>query len=1280
MPLLPIGKVPRPRSLRAALSWLSIIVALASSAGPARATPVISAANIPNSAFAPGGVDMATGELILVMRPDLVLAGPMPVMFERYYGSMLSSGGPPAHLGPNWRSNFDFNLSLTPAGAVVTTSEGQQIQFAPVAGGWNLVSPTDHPYRLDLTPTAWRFTDPRRQQVCLFDPGSLRLTGMDDPHGNSLNLVYAGANLAQVNDGSGRSLTFAYDPAGLLIGVSDGTRSVHFAYASGRLASSVDAAGGVTSYAYTGSPALQNLLQSVTEPFGNTPMTWSYDALGRVVGTTDALLNSSSFAWDLPGGNRWTDPLGHSWNYTHDAQGRLTSALDPAGGTTSLTYDALGRPSSSTRPLGDVTSFTYDAVSGQLASLTRGDGTVFDFGYTGHIVLGATLYELAHTGYPGGATESFGRDAFGNLTDWTDRGGFHWTATYNSRGEPLTMTNAAGGSTTLSYDPKGNLISSTDNAGHPTSFEYDVLNRLTRVTLGDGSHRQFAYNNIDQIVTLTDEAGKVWSLAYDPNGRLGTATNPLLEHEGFLYDSRDRLIQTTDPIGGTRSCAYDPAGRLSSTTDRTGIVTQYQYDVLGRLIHVNDPAGGSRTLTYDGNGRLPAMQDALGHTTSFQYDALDRVIHLTDPAGAAIDYAYDPMGRPLSANGPLGHSLSTSYDARGLATSFHNATSETDFTRTPLGQIAQVSDPNHNPWPSIFDQDGRMTSSSDPLARTSSYAYDAAGRLTHATLPLGSADVAFDAAGRPASLSFSGGTVLNFSWNDANRMTGATGVSLGYDAAGRVTSSNGLTFTRDAEGRITGESYGPGKLVSYAYDARGLLASMTDWLGGITTFAHDTTGALISVVRPNGTHASYQYDGAGRLADLLERGPSPVNAQLAHIAITRDPLGQPVSIGRTQPILPGVWASQTTNFSYDAASQLDQGTFDARGRMTSQGGRTFQWDGASRLTSFGDVSGPPVSFTWDALGSPLTRTQAGVSEQYLWNYAMGLPTLDVASQGGVAKTYYVHMPSGLLLYSIEAAGGARTYFSFDERGNTEFLVDEGGVRRTSYAYSPWGEVLMAGVNSANPFTFGAARGAIQLGSGIYGMGGGVYDTKSARMISGGATPLWFGPCPYPPEDLDLPVLNGPQFGPGLALHSVIGTRIPFWFIHPGWPHEGGLGDGPQLDPVPTWNIRTRVPFGFLNPSGPVENVLEHGAQLDPVPTWNIRTRVPFWFLNPGGPVMEPDPHPWRSASMATGSWWLVGPDPRSYTSIVDSVLDPQPSPWFADPSGLVAGPYPQPWR
>jgi YD repeat-containing protein len=745
---------------------------------------------------------------------------------------------------------------------------------------------------------------------------------------------------------------------------------------------------------------------------------------------------------------------------------------------------------------------------------------MFTFSYSGHGVAGATLYDLAGAHYPDGASESFARDANGNLTNWTDRGDFHWIATYNSRGEPLTVTNPAGGVTTRTYDPRGLLSTESDNAGHTTSCAYDAFGRLTQLTWGDGTNRQFAYDNLDHVTHLVDERGKGWTYDYDVNGRISQATDPLIEHEGFSYDAAGRLTQEIDALGNARLFAYDAAGRLGSSTDRTGIVTQYQYDALGRLARVIDPAGGTRTLSYDGNSRVPAVQDALGRTASFQYDAVDRVTHSTDAAGSGTDFAYDAMGRVLSAAGPLGHTMSMSYDTRGLATAFHLATSETDFGRTALGGIAQVTDPNHNAWPATYDPDGRMTGSADPLARTTAYAYDAVGRLTHATLPLGFEDTGFDAAGRPTAIGYADGTLLTYSWDDANRGTGGSGAAFAYDAAGRMTSSNGLMFARDAEGRITSESYGPAMVVDYAYDSAGRLASVHDWLGGTTSFAYDTTGALILVLRPNGTSAAYQYDAAGRLADLVEKNPGPPSSPaLAHIAMTRDALGQPVSIARSQPLIPGVSSASSMTFGYDAASQINGDTHDALGRLVGDGARTFQWDGASRLVAYADGGNAP-QYAYDAFDRPLSRTMGASSEQYMWNYAMGTPTLDVVSADGVPKTFYVHTPSGLLLEAIDATAGGRTFYHYDENGNTMFLTDGAGAVQTKYAYSPWGGVTMGGAASDNPFTFGAAAGIVGIGGGLYRTGGGIYDARTARVISGGATASGGDPVgmnPGPPQ-------------------------------------------------------------------------------------------------------------------------------------------------------------------
>ena len=143
---------------RPSLWNLPAVAALLLLAGPSpvRATPITSAANIPYSGFAPGNVDMATGELIIVCPPDLRLDGPMPLAFERYYGSMLVREGFAAgRLGPNWLGSFDWSLSVGSPGPAVVTNRGQRLQFqANPVGGWDLVSPTDQKYRLDSTPGA----------------------------------------------------------------------------------------------------------------------------------------------------------------------------------------------------------------------------------------------------------------------------------------------------------------------------------------------------------------------------------------------------------------------------------------------------------------------------------------------------------------------------------------------------------------------------------------------------------------------------------------------------------------------------------------------------------------------------------------------------------------------------------------------------------------------------------------------------------------------------------------------------------------------------------------------------------------------------------------------------------------------------------------------------------------------------------------------------------------------------------------------------------------------
>ncbi|MGH3055466.1 MAG: DUF6531 domain-containing protein, partial [Gaiellaceae bacterium] len=351
MPQSPFGL----RALHGALLAAALVTTLAA-ARVSSATPITSAANAPHSGISPGGVDMATGEIIVVCRPDLVLDGPMPVEFGRYYASMLGREGlASGHMGPNWLGTYDWLINVVGTTADVITNGGQDIKFQmpPAGGPWALVSPLDQAFTLTFTGGTYRFTDPTARRVYLFTGAPLVLSQILDEHGNSLTLTYTGGRVTQVTDGLGRALTLTYDPfAGMLSSVGDGTRAVIYSYTGTTLTGFTDAAGQHWTYQYVSPAPFPGLLSGSGEPAGNTPIQNAYDASGRVIMQTDAAGGVAHYAWDGPGGNTFTDPLGHLWTYLHNAQNRLTSFTDPGSQAWSRAYDASGRLASVTRPLG----------------------------------------------------------------------------------------------------------------------------------------------------------------------------------------------------------------------------------------------------------------------------------------------------------------------------------------------------------------------------------------------------------------------------------------------------------------------------------------------------------------------------------------------------------------------------------------------------------------------------------------------------------------------------------------------------------------------------------------------------------------------------------------------------------------------------------------------------------------------------------------------------------------------------------------------------------------
>jgi len=1051
------------------------------------------AADLDSSGTDADPVNTFTGELFNQFPPDLDLGSPMPLSFSRYYASGLLNANIIGSMGDNWRHNFEWTLSVNGTVATITSNKGRSITFSDNGASWDLTGKTDIVYQLDENAGVFTLLDPRSQLLYTFN-ASGQLTDIEDGKGNVHTLSYLGNGLLdQVTDGLGRTLSFSYDMDDLLLSVGDGTRTVGFTHTGNDLTQVTDALGNITAYAYDSG----GLMTAETLPENNMPYSQVYGTGGRVTSQTDALGSITTFAYDSATGiTTMTDPLGNTRLHVHNTGGALTSSTDQSGEKIDMGSDTDGRRNAITDKLGFTTFINYHAGTGKTESVTYPDGNTSNIVYTQRTSGGIDYYDVTAKTYPDGTGYTAAYDASSNITSMTDRSGNISTFTYNANGQVVTATNQAGGVTTKTYNADGTLNSRTDNAGNTTTYGYDALLRNNLITRPDGATRSFTFNNNEQAISMTDELGGVSSFTYDANGNFSTTQDPAGNTTALTYDNMDRFISSTDPLGSTSSVTYDELGRILSQTNRNGNTSTFGYDLSGNLTSITDAAGMVWARGYNDNRWLTSVTDPLSNTAAFDYDSMGRVIKITTPLGYETGFAFNIMGRKTSELDALGNTTTWTYDASGfLAGMTLPGPLTVWYTRDALGLVTTVTDPSGNDWNYVYDAQGRLTSESDPLGNTYLKTYDSRGGLSSVMLPggLGTIDITHDAIGNITNQTYSDGMQLDFTYDANSRMTNADGVAFTIDANGNMINSNGITITRDAGGRIETVTLAPGKAITYTYDSRDNLTQVTDWVGGTTSLTYDAAGWLLTITRPNGVVTTYAYENDNRLTGIDESG-------ISSISLMRNAVGDITGATRDVPLLPVITDTPIT-LAFDDASQVDSFTYDAMGRLTDDTGRTYSWDLASRLTGYMEGANS-VAFTYDALSGVLSRSEGGATDEYVLNYALGLPSISVVKQANSDLMYYVHTPGGELLYRINAADNSRTFYHFDEIGSTIFLTNDSGTVTDSYAYTPYGVLTNSTGNSENPFTYIGKYGVMKEGGGgLYRMRMRLYDSATRRFIS-----------------------------------------------------------------------------------------------------------------------------------------------------------------------------------
>lgn len=745
-------------------------------------------------------------------------------------------------------------------------------------------------------------------------------------------------------------------------------------------------------------------LIAIIDRYGNQ-LTLGYSASAQLATITSSNGRYVSLSYDTSGRvSQMQDHTGRTWTYSYTAAGYLKSATYPDGNTESYDYDSQNRMRMVTDPRGNtMVTNTYD-TNNRVSQQTYADGTTNTFDYTVNAA--------------GQVTQ----------TNVTDENGNVRHAQFNAAGYPLSITDALGKpeAQTRSFARNAStnqVLSETDALGRVTSYQYDPLGNVTRVTKLDGT-----------------PSSTVWSYTYQGAfSRMLTATDPIGHTSTFSYDVQGNLTQSSDPLGNIVTRAYTSAGQLASiTTYPNGAATTTFGYSGGDLVSVVDPLGRQTTINTDALGRVASVEDPMGNLTTMDYDSHDRLVQRTDPLGNAVQYGYDANGNLLTFTDALGNVTSWQYDLRNRKSTKTDALSQTEsYQYDAAGNLAHITDRKSQVSGFTYDALNRLTGSgygataSAPTSYTSTTAYtwDAGNRLRQVVDSIGSTltrsyDERFDALaqedtpegsvtytyygnGQRHTVTPSGGTALNYTYDDASRLTGIT------QAAG----SGGGPIPASAQS------------VGIGYDA---------------------ANRRVSLTLPNGIKLAYGYDDADELQSIVYKKAD--GTTIGDLSYTYDPAGRRIGMGGSlaRSALPAAIGSA----QYDINNRLTSRdgtnyTYDANGNLTGDGASTYTWNARNQLASVTGVSS--ASFNYDGLGRRRGGVIMGSGSSVLYD---GWNSLQLKTGATVVENRLIG--SGLdEIYGRTRAGTSESYAT-DALGSTIALTDGTQANTVQYTYDPYG--------------------------------------------------------------------------------------------------------------------------------------------------------------------------------------------------------------------------------
>jgi RHS repeat-associated protein len=511
----------------------------------------------------------------------------------------------------------------------------------------------------------------------------------------------------------------------------------------------------------------------------------------------------------------------------------------------------------------------------------------------------------------------------------------------------------------------------------PTLISYDVLDRISQITLPDGSTTVYRYSFGDydgetvHIDTLIDALGNI-SLSYTKaTGRKAatarvTGAGTIIT--GFEYNALGELLSVTDPSGNLILNGYDMVGKRLSVTNPDAGLTEFRYDGAGNL---------TEKITANLRRQIP---DRGVITYRYDHERLTEIVYPRNVQNR-VNYTYGEPGAP--------------HNRAGRVVLQQDASGGQEFFYSPLGQIVK----------------------------------------TIRTVQLGEADMrtwiwsaTFDTWNRVHEMTYPDGERVVYSYNQAGNLSKMDGEKLGRTYA---------YISRIGYNKFEKQIYqraGNGTITTYSYEPERQRMSHMTVTSGLNTilsnvYSYDAMSNILSIINNSSgsgeiggsTVHTYSYDELYQLTSSagLFRGRSDTsNYQLA---VQYDVMGnilQKIQSHNTS----GISQSRTTyDFIYkyegpqpDAATAIGENvlTYDSNGNLVTsvdtvtKDFRQLAWDEENRLTMISD-NGYLNRFVYDGSGERILKSHGGTRGIYINGAPAGIANHSSSNYTIYVSPYFV---------------------------------------------------------------------------------------------------------------------------------------------------------------------------------------------------------------------------------------------------------------------------------